>query len=57
MRKLTCQELAEKGWIWGVWDPHEKQWDGVSIMIEDAIAWRNDGCQVYELESGERWRT
>lgn len=57
MRKMTCQDLAELGWTWGLWDAQERQWDALTIELEDAISWRNDGLQVYDLATGDKWAT
>ena len=61
MRKKSCQELAELGWKYGIWDAKEQKWDALSVEVGDAEMWLEETeaegrYKVYTLKTGEEYK-
>ena len=61
MRKKSCQELAELGWNYGLWDAKARQWDALSVEVYDAEMWSQETkaegqYKVYTLETGDEYQ-
>lgn len=54
MRKMSCHDLYEKGWEYGLWDDRNRQWDALTVDIKDAFEWSQcrSSVTIYSLETG-----